>query len=271
MSARGAKPDATLPVAPATTPSPEVRRRPWDALLDALLPPRCIAWDVALEPGCDTFCQAAAETLMEDTPSPNDVAALFGFGGALRDAMVRAKYDPDESRGRALARFFERELGSRLTDPSHDVAHGGLWPLAPALPSLVTFVPAHWRRRLWRGFDLPGLLADAAGRAFHLPVVDLLTCTRHEAPLSAASTSVERATRASDRYRLRPGKAPIELGPPRTILLIDDVVTTGASLRAAAEPLAAYGYDVRCLALARTPPPEAPRHLDAGRTPPQSS
>jgi predicted amidophosphoribosyltransferase len=208
--------------------------------LDTWLPPRCVAWDTPLSPGEPLpFGAAAAETLLRAEPSADaatDSLASFQFGGALRDAIVAAKYLPDERRARRLARFWGDHLAQH--------------PLAvPDGTEAVTFVPSHWRRRLWRGFDFSPLLAEAIAAQLRLPVVDTLRCSRHEAPLSAAQSRQQRETRAGGRYELRVAAEAI----PRKLVLVDDVVTTGATLRAARAPLEQAGAELAAVALARTP------------------
>lgn len=220
--------------------------------LDAWLPPRCVAWDQPLSarPRADTerrpraapgpFCADAQSTLRAAEPALDEATgawASFLFGGALRDAVVAAKYLPDERRARRLARFWGETLQVRPL------------PLSSLEQAAVVFVPAHWRRRLRRGFDFAPLLADAFAAHAGRPVIDALRCVRHEAPLSAASTAEEREARAADRYTLRVDPARL----PEVIILVDDVVTTGATLSAARAPLEAAGKRVVPVAFARTP------------------
>lgn len=213
--------------------------------LDTWLPPRCVAWDTPLPPGPPSsgargaFGDAARDTLLVADPIADegtDSMASFAFGGALRDAVVAAKYLPDERRARRLARFWADHLREApLPIPPEEAA--------------VSFVPSHWRRRLWRGFDFSPLLADALGRTLGLDVVDALRCSRHEKPLSAATSRDERQSRAGGRYALRVPASAL----PRRVVLVDDVVTTGATLKAARAPLQAAGIEVVAVALARTP------------------
>jgi predicted amidophosphoribosyltransferase len=209
--------------------------------LDTWLPPRCVAWDTPLAPGDrGPFGEAAAGTLLLADPAQDGAstsAASFAFGGGLRDAVVAAKYLPDERRARCLARFWADHLRDAPL------------PIAAETYQAITFVPAHWRRRLWRGFDFSPLLAQALGDVLALPVVDALRCSRHEAPLSAAQSRQERQERAGGRYALRLRAEQL----PGRVLLVDDVVTTGATLSAARAPLVAAGVEVTAVALARTP------------------
>ncbi len=116
------------------------------------------------------------------------------------------------------------------------------WPEA----DLICPLPAHWRRRWWRGFDQAERLAASLGRRWRRPVVPVLTrarATRHQQGRSRATRvrNLRHAFRADGRAR------------GRRILLVDDVMTTGASARAAARALGEAGAEeVRVWVLART-------------------
>jgi ComF family protein len=108
-------------------------------------------------------------------------------------------------------------------------------------------VPSTGRRNRQRGYDPAMLLADEACRRLDVPHRILLSRTRDTPPQSSLPASgrranVEGAFAASPRAR------------GRVLVLVDDVVTTGATLFAAADSLWAAGAaDVRALVLARTP------------------
>jgi len=120
-----------------------------------------------------------------------------------------------------------------------------LAPLVPAGAVLVA-VPTTRRRAAERGFDQARELARRAAALRSASSIDLLR--KH----GAAQHGLERAARlaARGRFRLRAGCAV----PPAAVLL-DDVVTTGATLRDAAAALAAAGCRVDgAVVVARTPP-----------------
>ena len=122
----------------------------------------------------------------------------------------------------------------------------------PGLLEGVTLVPVplHRARRRRRGFNQAEELARALGERRELPVADCLERTAG----SARATQVgrdrdDRLAALAGSIRLRPG-APVPLRP----VLVDDVVTTGATLAACAAALAAEGVrEVRAVAYARTP------------------
>lgn len=200
------------------------------AALHALIPRRCAACDEPLADG--DLCRPCEDTLVE----AEEAAALapFAYGGAIAEAVRGAKFRPDERPARALARLFTRAALEAWPDLGHSV-------------DVVAWVPLHPRRLRTRGFDLAALLAHALARPLSLPCRPLLTCVRHDPPLSRGADVAERARRVRDRYQAS------EVEGLR-VLLVDDVVTTGATLGEATRVLLAAGArEVIPVALAATP------------------
>ena len=117
----------------------------------------------------------------------------------------------------------------------------GPWPQA----DLLCPVPAHWRRRLTRGFDQAERLAVALAQRWQTPVAPLLW-RRHATPRQQGLGRARRARNLRQAFIA----APATRG--RRVLLIDDVVTTTSSARAATQALLEAGArEVRVWALAR--------------------
>lgn len=129
-------------------------------------------------------------------------------------------------------------------------------PPLPAL-DLVVPVPLHWRRRLRRGYNQAESIARPLARAAGLPFARGLARSRATPP----QTTLDRRRRTANLRGAFRHARPLGAGgrPPRRVLLVDDVVTTGSTLDAAAAALRAAGVSrVVALAVARTP--SHPRH-----------
>lgn len=124
--------------------------------------------------------------------------------------------------------------------------------LAQALPRELRFdvivpMPLHWQRRWRRGFNQSELLAREIGRRWNLPVHKLVRRKRATAPQAGLTSSqrrknVQGAFEATKRAKLH----------GMSVLLIDDVLTTGATAGACARVLKRAGAaHVSLLALAR--------------------
>jgi len=150
------------------------------------------------------------------------VPALFAYEGHGARVVQALKYRD----GRRLVGPLADELAARCVDR----------------PAAVTWVPTSPRRRRDRGFDQAELLARAVARRLEVPARALLR--RRPGP---AQTALDRAGRAAAAYD-------VVRRPPGPVLLVDDVCTTGASVRAATAALRAAGApDVRVAVVARTP------------------
>jgi len=151
-------------------------------------------------------------------------ASLFVFEGRGRDLVVSLKY----GNGRALGHLLGTAMAA-LVDPSQI--------------EVVTWAPTSRSRRGRRGYDQSRLLAVAVGRALGRPSRRLLR--RGPGPPQTGRSLAQR--------QAGPHFVAIGSGPAR-VLLIDDVVTTGATLRAAASALHQAGTEqIWGLTAARTP------------------
>ena len=137
---------------------------------------------------------------------------VYGLGFRLREGthevLHRTKYGGFPSRGRALGRW---------------MAQG--WK-APPKGTVLVPVPLHWRRLWRRGFNPPQAIAEGLASAWDCELhTDLLERVAHRASLTASSRA-ERQTSSGRAYacRARPG-------PAYSVVLVDDVLTTGATFQ----------------------------------------
>jgi predicted amidophosphoribosyltransferase len=147
----------------------------------------------------------------------------------------------DDDARRVITGVKNRDRRAAITQLADQLA-----ALAPPVPELlVTWAPTSPARRAARGFDQAELLARAVARRLHRPVRPLLR--RPPGAPQAGRSAADR--RGGPRFvALR--------GCPSPVLLVDDVVTTGATLSAAAGALLGAGAPVvHGLVVARAPAP----------------
>jgi ComF family protein len=158
--------------------------------------------------------------------------AAFAFEGPIRRALARLKY----------------EGASRLAVPLSKAAFptlAMLLEITGAVPLVP--VPVHVQRSRERGYNQAELLARALGPESGLPTVDLLERLR-------PTMKQHRLDRAARLANLRAAFAlRTMLGPaPTAVIVIDDILTTTATLEACATVLRAAGVrDVYGFAVAR--------------------
>lgn len=113
---------------------------------------------------------------------------------------------------------------------------------------LVVPVPLHWRRRLARGYNQAEEIARPLATLLGLPLLRGLRRVRPTPPQTALS---RRARLTNPRRAFRAQRGTLLAG--KRVLLVDDVVTTAATLNAAAGALRRAGAEeVVALAVART-------------------
>lgn len=199
-------------------------------------------------------------TCTDRTPPFAAARALAVFEGSVRTAVHRLKYQGRRELGPVLGRMlaaFVRE--------------------APALgeADLVVPVPLHASRERERGFNPALLLAAAVAEALDLPLLPSgLERTVPTAPQSALGLR-QRWANVAGAFSVPATGAGMVRG--RAVLLVDDVMTSGATAAECAAALRRAGAGrVAVVTLARATPPEArPRveedRPEAGESRPQSA
>lgn len=112
----------------------------------------------------------------------------------------------------------------------------------PEGADLITWAPVSSRRRRERGYDQAELLARRMGEELGLPVMPLLCKVRHTEPQSELKSDSARRANALGAYALLP-ESRVE---GKRILLVDDVVTSGATLSECCRMLRQAGAEYVC-------------------------
>lgn len=172
-----------------------------------------------------------------DQPLPwVGVTRLGMYREPIRHWIIRMKFQG----GWWWGPWFGRRLADALPDHLPDAATG---------MTVVCPVPMHWTRRVWRGYNQAGLIARAIAKEKGWPVAELIRRRRRTKP----QTSVTRSMRNQNLQRAFASK-PIDL-TGWTVCLVDDVKTTGATLRRCASTLHRQGAERVYVAVAAVADP----------------
>lgn len=146
--------------------------------------------------------------------------ALWYYEGNIRDSLLRFKF----CHRRSYANSYGAILAMKLLDRHREY-------------DLITWVPVSKWRRLKRGYDQVELIAQALCRELNISPTPCLKKIRHNPPQSSIASAAQRRANVLGAYNV-PDPASI-VG--KRILLLDDIITTGATISECAKTLMASG------------------------------
>ena len=206
-------------------------------LLNALFPPKCILCGKLLEKEETDLCRAC-RTEAPAYPEGkrklqflDSFTAVWYYEGYVRRSLLRYKF-----RGvRSYAPAYGRLLAMKLLSEQ------------PEGFDLIAWVPVSRIRKLRRGYDQVELLARAVGKELELPSAPILKKIRNNRRQSRITGSAERRANVLGVYRV----ADPESIRGKRILLLDDILTTGATAGECARVLLTAGAkEVHCAVIA---------------------
>jgi len=170
-------------------------------------------------------------------PPPWDSLYFHGrYAESLRDLIISYKFNNSFGRNHLLSILACTTFQSRNA----------------RIPDIIIPVPLHTRRLLWRGFNQSLEIAKALGKELERPVLkDGLTRIRNTPPQTQFGHK-ERQENIKNAFATKK-----QCIAEQTVLLVDDVYTTGATLRECARTVkraGALGVDVLVLARAQQEP-----------------
>ncbi|HEY0734883.1 MAG TPA: ComF family protein [Herpetosiphonaceae bacterium] len=210
-----------------------------DNLLDLLFPPRCAgckSQGALLCAACQASCRFVPDAanreqhLRLNSPFLLSTAGAYVFEGAIREAVHTLKYNRRKRMAQPLGQLLNRYLVAR-----------------PIAIDAIVAVPLHPERLRKRGFNQAGLLAQQLARQAGLPLLATQLVRVRQTSQQADLNRAQRRENVRAAFAWQAASP-----PPQRILVIDDVLTTGATVEAAAQALHAAGArEVHALALAR--------------------
>ena len=208
------------------------------SVLDFLFPPKCMFCRKVLPVGQRGCCSICKQKLIQDLPPRRGVNfttcyAPMIYEGTVRDALIRFKFRDRPG--------YATELGKILADCIRENLSGQY--------DIITWVPVSEKRLKQRGYDQAMLLAMAAALALDDVAVETLKKRKDTPAQSSLDGADQRRTNVIDAYEI----VDPELVAGQRILLIDDIITTGATLEEASRTLKRSGAaSVVAAAVAKT-------------------
>ena len=208
-----------------------------DLLWLLLFPPKCLLCRRVLKDDELDLCRKCrihgpeCSNFRKKLPFIDSWAAVWYYEDNARRSLLRYKF-----RGaRSYANGYGRLLAMKLQE-----AH-------PEGMDLLTWVPTSRLRRLWRGYDQVELLAQAVGQELGMEPVSLLRKIRHNRPQSRIIGEAKRRANVLGAYRAEN----TEMLQGKRIVLLDDIITTGATASECARVLLTAGAkEIHCGAMA---------------------
>ena len=147
-------------------------------------------------------------------------AAVFYYEGDVREAVLRYKFGGLTAYAAVYAEFLAKCIDENGISCDS-----------------ITWVPLSRRRLRQRGYDQARLIAEELAKRLGLPCECLLVKRRHTRPQSGISNREKRKANAAGAYAVLNA----ERVKGKRVLLVDDIVTTGATLASCAGVLADAG------------------------------
>ncbi len=209
--------------------------REW--IISLFFPRQCVLCRKVLPEGQTDLChRCRAET--EDFPKSNykisfvaGWTSLWYYNGNVRHSMLLYKFYNRRSYGAIYGRLLAMKL-QRTAFCDYDI---------------LTWVPVSPRRKHKRGYDQVELIAQSAGQELGTAAVATLKKVRHTKPQSRLSNYAQRKANVLGAFQILD---PAAVAGKR-ILLLDDIITTGATLSECSRVLLTAGAkEVHCAAVA---------------------
>lgn len=204
-------------------------------ILKILFPPKCMFCRKVIDNGF--ACNECAKALLQEdmTIKPpqfiDKVYAPFYYKDSVRQAIVRYKFRRTPAYAKPFAKFMAQVMKDSVK------------------ADFITWVPISKRRLRSRGFDQSKLIAECLSKELDLPLIATLKKVRHNKRQSMMKNSAARRANVIGAYEI------IDAGQIffKKALLVDDILTTGATISEAARMLKTAGVlNITAAVIAKT-------------------
>ena len=198
-------------------------------MLRLIFPPKCIFCRKLLKKDEWDLCHSCRNNAPEWKRAKRNIpfiaqwTALWYYKDDVRKSIHRFKFYGARNYTGAYARMLALKLQQSL-DKEYDV---------------LTWVPVSWFRKLKRGYDQTQLLTRALGNELGCKAAPILKKIRHTPPQSGFRDAAQRRANVMGAYRV----IDRERIAGKRVLLVDDVITTGATASECARTLLTAGAE----------------------------
>lgn len=208
------------------------------SILNAIFPPKCVLCGKVLNEQETDFCGICRIESPEcpvnhrkKLPFLDSWLGVWYYEDSVRRSLLRYKFHGV----RSYAKAYGRVLAMKLQQ------------VHPEGFDLMTWVPISSLRKFKRGYDQVELLAKVVSEELGIPCVRLLKKVRHNRPQSGIVGDAQRRANVLGAYR---AVEPEQL-KDKKILILDDIITTGATVSECARVLLTAGAkEIHCGAVA---------------------
>lgn len=205
-------------------------------VLQLVFPAKCVLCEQVLKRCESDFCSNCRKTI---TPLPppklklkyiKKWTALWHYDPPIRESIIRFKFNNHPTYGTTYGRYLAAKLSCEEIDFD-----------------IVTSVPLSKKRKWKRGYDQTRIIAESISEVSGKPYIVTLRKIRHTKPQSLLSGAAERKANILGSYAAKDS----ERFAGKRILIVDDVVTTGATVSECARVLLTAGAkNISCAAVA---------------------
>lgn len=160
----------------------------------------------------DTILDQCSKCLREEISLWDDAISIMNMSGLSRDAIIKFKYYSEISIAKPLAKLCTEKI----------ITSG-------IKPDIITNIPLYWSKYLYRGFNQSSIIAKLVSKNLGIKYTKTLKRIKNTKSQTKLKGS-KRRKNLIGAFKL----CNIKLLKNKNILLIDDVYTTGTTLREAA-------------------------------------